>query len=235
MVHAIIVAAGSGSRLNRHQRKQYMPINKCPILGHTLRTFDRCPGISSIVLVVPETDFELCNESVINPLKLRKQPQLIAGGSFRQESVYNGLSFFNDTKAIVVIHDGVRPFIEPDLISMVIDGANETGACIAAIPVQDTVKRVNQKHFITATVDRKTLWRSQTPQAFDLRLIRKAHERALKENIQGSDDAFLVERLGIPVKIIPGSRLNIKITTPADLDLAEAMALTKTYTTSNQA
>ena len=222
MVHAIIVAAGSGSRLNRYQRKQYMPINKCPILGHTLRTFDRCPGISSIVLVVPETDFELCNESVINPLKLRKQPQLIAGGSFRQESVYNGLSVFNDTKAIVVIHDGVRPFIEPDLISMVIDGANETGACIAAIPVQDTVKRVNQKHFITATVDRKTLWR-------------KAHERALKENIQGSDDAFLVERLGIPVKIIPGSRLNIKITTPEDLDLAEAMALTKTYTTSNQA
>ena len=223
MVSGIIVAAGKGVRMNLTIRKQYLAIAGQPILCHTLRAMVRCRLIEHITLVAPKDDFNFCREQIIQPLKSPKTIALAAGGAERQDSVYNGLLSTADKDGIVVIHDGVRPFVDLKTFSVCIEAAKTAGACIVGIPVSETVKQVTDAGFVDKTLDRKTLFLAQTPQVFRYEIIRKAHEKARKIGLKGTDDALLVERMGHDVKVVPGSCFNIKITTPEDLRIAEAI------------
>ena len=222
-VIAIIVAAGKGNRMRGSVRKQYIALDGIPILGRTLNIFDSCSQVNQIIVVVPDEDLDFCRNEILTPAKLQKDVNLIAGGLERQDSVYNALKIIEPDEGIVIIHDGVRPFVRQKHLVDAINGAEEFGACILGIPAFDTVKKVNPANEIIETHKRDTLWLAQTPQVFEVKLIKKAHEKAKQEGFMGTDDASLVERLGEAVKIIPGSRSNIKITNPEDLNLARAI------------
>lgn len=223
MVHAIIVAAGKGIRMSNTMRKQYIALDGIPILSRTLGVFDRCDLIDQIIMAVPEDDIDYCRDEIIPAANMKKETIIVIGGARRQDSVYESLKAIETVDAIVLIHDGVRPFVNPEHLVACIKGAQKHGACILGIPAFDTVKRVDAKNEIVDTQKRDTLWLAQTPQAFQLELIKRAHEIAKQEGVTGTDDASLVERLGGIVKIIPGSRNNIKITNQEDLKLAQAL------------
>jgi 2-C-methyl-D-erythritol 4-phosphate cytidylyltransferase len=222
-VSAIIVAGGKGIRMGAAVRKQYMLLAGKPIVCHTLEIFDACPCIEEIYLVVPPDDLDTCAEKWISSLTLHKTIHLVAGGIERQDSVYRGIEAISGRRCeVVVIHDAVRPFVSTHIIESCVAEARVSGACIVGMPVMDTAKLVNSGR-IERTLDRNTIWMAQTPQAFDLNLIRSAHEKARSDHFTGTDDAMLVERLGRKISIIAGSRLNMKITTPEDLALAEGI------------
>jgi len=223
MVHAIIVAAGQGVRMSNTVRKQYIALDGIPILSRTLRVFDRCDLIDRIIVAVPKDDIDYCRDEILPDAKMKKEAILVIGGARRQDSVYNGLKTIESDDGIVLIHDGVRPFVNPEHLVACIKGAQKHGACILGIPAFDTVKHVNANNEIIETRKRDTLWLAQTPQAFQLELIKRAHEIARQKGFTGTDDASLVERLGGIVKIISGSRNNIKITNQEDLKLARAL------------
>jgi 2-C-methyl-D-erythritol 4-phosphate cytidylyltransferase len=223
MVYALIVGGGSGSRFGGATPKQYLPLAGVPVLVRTLGVFDRCEGIDEFVLVVPPGDEGLVRESLLAAAEIRKAVRLCSGGARRQDSVFNGLAFIPDDDAIVVIHDAVRPLVTCECITACVDAARDQGACIAAVPAWDTLKRVTSAGRIDATLPREDVWLAQTPQAFRAGLIRQAHRAARSQNFPGTDDASLVERQGGLVRVVPGSRRNIKITTPDDMALAEAL------------
>ena len=221
--YAIIVAAGKGVRMNDAVRKQYIALDGIPMLSRTLHVFNRCDLIDRIIMAVPEDDIDFCRAEIIPAANMESEPILVGGGARRQDSVYNGLKTIETDDGVILIHDGVRPFVNPEHLVACVKGAQKHGACILGIPAFDTVKHVNAKNEIIRTQKRETLWLAQTPQAFQLKLIKKAHDIAKKEGFWGTDDASLVERLGKVVKIIPGSRSNIKITSQEDLKLAQAI------------
>ena len=223
MTTAIIVAGGSGTRMKKNLRKQYLLLGGLPILNHTLDVFTACDLVTKIILVIPKEDFEFCREKIIPRLKKKKELKLVGGGEHRQSSVYNGLKALDKSETLVAIHDGVRPFIRVKQIEECIKEAGQSGACILGIPTQDTVKHINEQSNIKITLDRNSIRLAQTPQVFNYDLILKAHEYALNNNITGPDDAYLVEQLGHTVKIINGSKYNIKITTEEDLLIAETI------------
>jgi len=221
---AIIVAAGSGQRMSGPIAKQYIPIGGVPILVHTLRVFNSSPLIDRILLVVSGGDFDYCYDHILPCENFSKEVTLVAGGSERQESVYNGLlAAGSDPDDIVVIHDGVRPFLTLGQISDCVQTARAAGACILGLPVVGTLKRVDLSGIVRETVDRDGVWEAQTPQAFRFSLIKKAHEVARKSGWEATDDSKLLERLGADVKIVRGSRNNLKITTREDLVSAQAI------------
>ena len=221
---AIIVAAGQGIRMGGSIRKQYLPLDGEPILGHTLRLFTESRLFEDILLVVPGADADYCRETLLAALGAPPAVRLVIGGAERQESVYNGLAACRGgDDAVVLIHDGVRPFVSIALLRQCLDSAQRNGACVLAVRASDTLKQAGPDGAIVQTLPRDDVWLAQTPQGFRLALIREAHQRAREAGYAGTDDAQLVERLGHPVAIVPGSRLNIKITTPDDLHLAEAL------------
>jgi 2-C-methyl-D-erythritol 4-phosphate cytidylyltransferase len=223
MISAMIVAAGYGARMKNAIRKQYLDLEGMPILALTLMKFNDCPEIEKVYLVVPKEDFCFCESKILKKVKPHKPVKLVPGGETRQESVFNGLMAIKGKDNLVVIHDGVRPFISFEKISKCISAAKKYGAAILAIPVDDTLKKVNKNQIIVDTVDRKNIWHAQTPQAFRYELIMEAFTKAKQDNFSGTDDASLVERMGKKVKIIEGDRLNIKITTPEDIILARSL------------
>jgi 2-C-methyl-D-erythritol 4-phosphate cytidylyltransferase len=224
-VSAIIVAAGKGIRMDDNVRKQYLLLDNRPLISHTIEVFDECNIIDEIFLVVPEEDFVFCNENILNQQNFQNKVSLVPGGAKRQDSVYNGLLAIDNIidDSIVVIHDGVRPFIRSEQLTECITCATDYDACIFGIPAYDTLKRVNSSGFIEDTIERKDIWLAQTPQTFKYNLIRRAHENAIRTGINGTDDAMLVEQLGVKVRVVRGSRCNVKITTREDLLLARAM------------
>lgn len=219
---ALIAAAGQGRRLPAAVAKQYLPVGEMPILARTLRVFDENPLVEGIVLTVGADQREALEERVLRSYPCRKLLQVVTGGVERQESVARALEAVSPECEVVVIHDGVRPLLSQELLTAVIEAARGTGAAMAAVPARDTVKEV-EAGVVRATLDRNRIWLAQTPQAFFTDLIRRAHEEAAREGIQGTDDAALVERLGISVAVVPGSEENIKVTTAADLIFAEAV------------
>jgi 2-C-methyl-D-erythritol 4-phosphate cytidylyltransferase len=220
MVSAIIVAAGQGKRLRGERRKQYLSLEGLPILTRTLTVFEGCSAVHQIILVVPEDDIDYCRENILRPAGLAQKIVLVAGGRRRQDSVFMGLKAVDENCRIVIIHDGVRPFVQNEQLVACIDGAGESGACILGVPAHETLKQVDQNGHIIRTIKRDDVWLAQTPQAFRYDVIRTAHERAVAEGFCATDDASLVERMGSAVKIIAGSRNNIKITVREDLDTA---------------
>lgn len=221
---ALIVAGGSGQRMESGRRKQYLELGGMPIICRTLAVFAAADLIDRIVLVVPEADRAFCREDLVPRAGLAGQVEIVAGGPTRQASVFNGLAAMDaDEDDLVAIHDAVRPFLEPAELEACIRTAGESGACILALRAFDTVKKAGPDHRIAATVDRESIWLAQTPQVFRYGLIRATHARARRDKVSGTDDAALVEMTGHPVQILSGSRFNIKITTPEDLVLAQAI------------
>lgn len=213
---AVIVAAGSGRRMGTAQKKQYLLLQGKPILEHTLQVFQSAEAVDLMVLVVGEEDVPQAQQYAAEYSKLSK---VIAGGRERIDSVRNGLAAVPETTEVVLIHDGVRPFVQPALIEAVVKTVREKGACIPAIPVKDTIKQVDEAGVIENTPHRKKLWQAQTPQGFLLPLIRAAYGQVPQGEL--TDDASLLELQGKKVHIVPGSEENIKITTPWDLKVAE--------------
>ena len=223
MVSAIIVASGKGLRMEGTMRKQYLDLSGRPVLSHSIMTFDSCSLVDEIFLVIPREDVEYCQNKIISLLDLKNHINLVHGGDKRQDSVYNGLKAITKNTETVVIHDGVRPFIQPEDLKECILFSKKYGACILGTPASDTLKRVDESDIIETTLPRKNIWLAQTPQAFKYDLILKAHETARRDGYVGTDDASLVERMGEDVKIIYGGRFNIKITKKEDLAIAKAM------------
>jgi 2-C-methyl-D-erythritol 4-phosphate cytidylyltransferase len=221
---ALIVAGGSGLRMQGERRKQYLELDGTPILNRTLAVFANSSLIDRLVVVVPDEDRAFCRDELVPRAGFAKSVDIVIGGPTRQASVFNGLAAIDAAdNDLVVIHDAVRPFLQAAELETCIRTAGETGACILALRAFDTVKKAGPDGRIKATVDRTSLWLAQTPQVFRYRLIMDAHIQARRKGISGTDDAALLEMTGQTVNLVPGSRLNIKITTPEDLALAAAI------------
>jgi 2-C-methyl-D-erythritol 4-phosphate cytidylyltransferase len=217
---AIIPAAGIGSRMQTDRAKQMIELGGVPVLVHTLRRFEECPAVDQVILALqPNLTQEVL--ALASRYNLTKIARIVAGGAERQDSVYRGLQVVSSA-AIVVIHDAVRPFVTPDEIRAVIERAAKTGAALMAVPAVDTIKQVKSGR-VHRTLDRKSLYHAQTPQAFRYSVIKEAYDRASREGFSATDDSQLVERMGHRVSIVEGSHINIKITRPFDLRLAEAI------------
>jgi 2-C-methyl-D-erythritol 4-phosphate cytidylyltransferase len=227
MTTAIIVSAGSGQRMGEEVRKQYLLLGKHPILVHTLQKFNASEPVDRIILVLPQDDVTFFRQEMLSHVNLVKPLQLVGGGRTRQESVCRGLRAVESDETIVLIHDGVRPFVTAEHIATSIETAVKYKACTLAIPADDTLKKVDPEHGIVETLPRNNVWYTQTPQTFHFDLIRLAHGQALRDGYAGSDDAALVERLGQKVRVICGSRTNFKITNREDLVMAQALLALK--------
>ena len=222
-VTALIPAAGMGKRMGAGINKQYLLLAGRPILAHTLSVFEQAPFIDDVCLVIPEDEIPYCRENVLGRYGFSKVRRITAGGRERQHSVLNGLRAMDsqDPEDVVVIHDGVRPFVPLSALEISVKTARANDGALVAVPVKDTVKVV-RGGTVVETPARETLWLAQTPQTFRYGIIRDAHERAAADGWLGTDDASLLERLGMKVRIVPGDYGNFKITTPEDLILAEA-------------
>ena len=202
--------------------KQFLLLDGKPILHHTLSALDQCSGVDEVVLVISEKEATQAQQQIQDSYP--KVTKVIMGGKERQDSVYNGWRSLDPATEIVVVHDGVRPFVPPDLINETIEAARDFGAAITAIPVSDTIKKVSADGRVERTVDRAGLWRVQTPQTFRYSLLGEAFQKAQADGFYGTDEGSLIEHLGKEVKVIPGSELNIKITRTEDLVLGEKIA-----------
>lgn len=221
-VIVVIPAGGSGSRMQNAVSKQYLLLDGRPLLAHTIECFDCHPLIDHIVLVAPASEVDSCRADIVARFGFTKVVAVVAGGTERQDSVRNGLAACPAGDGnVVLVHDGVRPFISGSILPELIARVRQEGACIVAVPVKDTIKMVD-KGMIVSTPDRHLLWQAQTPQGFLLGLLRSAHEAAWREGFRGTDDASLLERLKIPVAVLEGDYRNIKITTSEDMILARA-------------
>ena len=222
-VHALIPAAGTGRRMGADGNKQYLELGDRPILAHTLARLAALACIDALHVIVPDAERPFCRDQVVARYGLTKVRSIIAGGTERQDSVRNGLAACGAVDGdLVLIHDGVRPFFPTAQIAPLLAAAAADGAALLAIPAQDTIKEVADGH-VVRTLERNRLWQVQTPQAFRCAVIREAHQRALDAGYAGTDDAALVEWCGWPVAVIPGSSFNLKLTTPGDLALAQAL------------
>lgn len=218
---AIIVAAGLGRRVGEATPKQFLPLDGQPLLAHTLIPFESVQEVSEIILLIPAKWENHCRNAVVEKYGFKKVSKLISGGPERQDSVYIGLREVAGNTDVIVVHDGVRPLVTKALIQESIRGAATYGAAVVAIPLADTLKKVTSGGLVRRTLKRDTLWLAQTPQSFQKKIILEAYEAAFNDRFYGTDDAALVERAGFPVKIVPGSPLNFKVTTLEDLHLAE--------------
>lgn len=220
---AIIPAAGSGTRMKLDHPKQYHPLAGSPILIHTIEAFLASPVIGQIIVVVPrdmlEETAELLRKYDLNDPRVEITP----GGKRRQDSVFNGLQLIHPEIDTVLVHDGARPLVSLQLIEECYLAAVQYGAAIAAIPVKDTLKKGSDKAIITETIDRDGVWQAQTPQAAKLSLLLDAYKK--NGDADFTDEAGLLEKIGIPVKLVEGSDTNLKITRPEDLSIAERLLL----------
>lgn len=219
---AIVVAGGKGVRFGGDRPKQFLEVNGSPIIIHTLRQFERCREIGSVVVVLPAEE-TAGFQSLIEKFALQKVSQIVAGGATRAQSVKQGLSAINDAE-VVAVHDGVRPLVTPDEIDEVVKAATASGAAILVARISDTIKDVRSNRVIN-TLPRVNLRRALTPQCFRMDVLKCAYEQLEQLEaaaIEVTDDSFLVERLGVAVATIEGSARNIKITKEEDLAFAEA-------------
>jgi len=218
---AIVVAAGKGKRMGANYNKQFIQLREKPILTYTLEALNRNILINEIILVAGESEVDFCLENIIVKYGLEKVTKVIAGGAERQDSVYKGLLQIGSEVDIVLVQDGARPFITDAMIKESIEAAAEAGAAIVAVPVKDTIKLVDENMQVVETLDRSRLVSVQTPQTFKRELLLAAYEELKKTKLHATDDASVVEAMGIGVRSIMGSYDNIKITTPEDLIIAE--------------
>ena len=215
-VGAVIAAAGSSSRMGGRD-KLAEPLDGIPVILRTLAAVEAVPEIREIVVVTREDRVEEYRRLLGQCSRLRA---VVPGGSTRQESVRNGVRALSPDCTLAAIHDGARPLVTPEVFARCIEAARNCGAATAAVPVKDTIKLADEAGRVLDTPDRSALRAMQTPQAFRVELIRKAHEIARRDGFLGTDDAALLEHAGMPVYLCEGSRENLKLTTPTDLMLA---------------
>ncbi len=239
---AVIPSAGRGERMGSGRNKVYLPLVDRPVLAHTLGVFEACPLVDEVVLAVGVGEEDYCRREIIEPFGLKKTTGVINGGASRRETVGLALRYIGGAAGLIVVHDGARPLLPGGLLVRAIEAGRETGAVVAGLPLGDTVKRVaeagggaagdlpagpqfaaDRPRRVVETLDRRVLWRVQTPQVFWRDLLEMAHLRAADGAEEATDDAHLVERLRHPVLVIPGSAENLKVTSPLDLVLARAI------------
>ena len=222
-VNAVIVAAGEGKRMGRDTSKPFLPLAGRPLILHTLSRF-AASHARRVILVAAEKEESKLERLIRSDRKLSRLKWVLQpGGRRRQDSVKQGLKRLDEDCRVVVIHDGARPFVSPALIDRCVETALKEGAVVVGVPVRNTIKVVSASRRVESTPPRDSLWEIQTPQAFRVEIIREAHLAADREGIEATDDAMLVERLGKSVALLEGDRSNIKITTPEDLLIAEAL------------
>ncbi len=224
---AIVLAAGSGKRMNTAQKKQYLMLNGYPVLYYALKAFEESQ-IERVILVTGEEEIAYCRSEIVEKYGFQKVTDIVSGGKERYHSVYKGLMAALGAD-FVLIHDGARPFVSQDIITRTLEGAREWGACIAGMPAKDTIKISDEDGFVKETPDRSKVWMVQTPQAFSYGLISQAYRDLIEMENNGhtvtvTDDGMVLELFGgCKIKLAEGSYDNIKITTPSDLSVAESM------------
>ena len=224
-ITAIVLAAGSGSRMKSKTKKQFMEIKGKPVIWYSLFEFEKS-RVDEIILVTGKEDIDYCKKEIVEKYNLKKIKNVVAGGSERYESVYNGLK--EVTGNIVLIHDAARPLINNEIIERSIEGTIKSDACVVGVPVKDTIKRANKEGYIIDTPNRSELWITQTPQSFKTDLVKMAYKKMKEELEKGNttlnitDDAMVVEEFTTnQVRFVQGDYKNIKVTTPEDIDIAE--------------
>lgn len=226
-VGAVCLAAGQGKRMGSRVQKQYLLLEDRPVLFYSLEELQKSK-IDEVILVVAKGEEEYCKKEIVEKYSFTKVKKIVAGGQERYHSVYQGLMQMEDID-YVLIHDGARPFLTEEIIDRCIAGAVSYRACVAAMPVKDTIKLADDKGNIASTPDRTKVWQIQTPQGFYFPYIKSAYEKLMESEEKGenfvpvTDDAMVIETfMDIKVRLVHGSYENIKITTPEDLVIAEA-------------
>lgn len=220
---AVVLAAGRGKRMNSQVQKQYLMIQDKPVLYYSMRQFEDCPFIDEIILVTGESEIGYCRKEIVEKFGFYKVRHIVAGGRERYHSVYQGLQAAENC-SYIYIHDGARPFISQEMLKRLKDGVEKDGACVAGMPVKDTIKISDEKGFGAETPERSKVWMVQTPQVFEYDLIKTCYDKIIQwEDDTVTDDAMVVEKAaGKPSRLVEGSYENVKITTPEDLDIARA-------------
>lgn len=229
-IAAIIAAAGLGRRMGGRVPKPYLEIGGRPIICHTLDRFRAAKGLDEVIVVVESGRESSFQDEILARHGYLPHWRVVAGGSVRQESVTNGMEQIPAGCDVVVVHDGVRPFVTSAQIEEAAAAAARDGACIIAARIKETIKRVGSDGCIEETVDRERLFAAQTPQCFQRELLAEALARARRDGFVGTDEASLVERMGVRVTIVEGDARNIKITTPEDLAIAEGILANGAWT-----
>lgn len=224
MVTAIIVAAGKSERMGAATDKAFLNLGPKPVVAWSLLAFERCADVDQIVLVVRK-DQIVAAKAVVRMFGISKVRAVVAGGARRQDSVANGLKELDVDTRLVVVHDGARPCVTAETISETVKLARRGGAVVVGQRIWDSVKLVEKGTSVTRTEDRTRLWTVQTPQAFDVRLLRRAYAAVAEERLEVTDDASAVEHIGETVKIYETEKPNFKITTVEDLQVAAAVVL----------
>lgn len=224
---AIVLAGGSGRRMNSDTKKQYLKIQGKPMLYYSLAAFEKS-DVEKIIIVVSPGDEQYCLEQIVRRYHFKKIDKIVAGGRERYHSVYHGLQAVENAE-YVLIHDAARPFLTQDVIAQTLECVRRYKACVVAVPSKDTIKIGDENGFIQSTPPRRFVWNIQTPQAFSFALVWEAYQKFFKmeetkrERLSITDDAMIVEHItGKPIKLLEGSYANIKITTPEDLRGMEA-------------
>lgn len=220
-VGVVVPAAGRGTRFGGDRPKALVSLRGRPLLVYSLETFEQVDEVESVAVAVPADAVEVVR-TLVREAGFSKVAAVVPGGEDRQASVASALAALPPGPQWVVVHDGVRPLVTVDLVRAVLDAARAEGAASLALPMEETVKRAEGGR-VRSTLDRSDLYRVQTPQAFRRDVLEDAHEEAAREGFRGTDDAVLVERLGHTVRLVPGSPLNLKVTVPEDLVVAEAL------------
>lgn len=219
---AVIVAAGSGTRMGTQIPKQFLEVMGKPILAHTVEKFQENPRIDEIVIVTSESYISFCGNMVKN-FGFYKVRAVVLGGATRQMSVMNGIAQVSDDVDNVFIHDGARPLVSDSVITKCADALTDAVACAVGVPMKDTIKYSEKGEYIDRTVDRSHLWQIQTPQCFRKKLISDCHLRASEEGFEATDDCMLMEHYGEKVALVEGEYENIKITSPQDIFVMEGL------------
>lgn len=222
-VIALVLAGGQGKRMQSDVQKQYMQLNDYPVLYYSLKQFEES-AVDEIILVVAKGEITYCQKEIVERFCFKKVKQVVEGGKERYESVYHGLQAI-DEEGYVLIHDGARPLITNSIIQTSIDGVKKYKACVVGMPVKDTIKIVNEQEVAVETPNRSSLWLVQTPQSFEIGIVKKAYEKMMEaKDTMVTDDAMVVEKYEkYPIKLLKGSYENIKITTPEDLIIAKGL------------
>ncbi|OGV62551.1 MAG: 2-C-methyl-D-erythritol 4-phosphate cytidylyltransferase [Lentisphaerae bacterium RIFOXYC12_FULL_60_16] len=222
MNYAVVVAAGKSTRMGANVDKAFLTLGAKPVLAYSMQAFESCPDIHGVILVVRKDRLQVAR-GMVQMLGFIKVRKVVAGGLERQHSVQNGLDELGEDVSVVAVHDGARPCVTPELISETIKSAKRYGSGVAGVKITDTVKSVERGMTISKTVDRSMLWAVQTPQTFQVDILRKALAYVKKKKLAVTDEASAVELMGEDVRIVPASSANIKITSADDLMLAAAL------------
>lgn len=221
---AVVLAAGKGKRMHSAVQKQFLMLGGKPVIFYSLEQFEQCPFINEIVLVTGEEEIDYCRKEIVEKFDFQKVKKIVAGGAERFLSVYNGLKAC--TCDFVYIHDGARPFVDQAILERTREDVKRYGACVAGMPVKDTIKISDGDGYADVTPPRSRVWMVQTPQVFAYSCIKDAYDKLIADGrMDVTDDAMVLECMaGQKTKLTLGSYENIKITTPEDLEIAEVFA-----------